>query len=586
MLKSISLVILSFSLLATAHAVANPLALFVEQCLLYQPDLTALDSDNTLTANQKATEFELQTLALNNINDRVQYYRPFATDTLSKQGLLWCQLHLADELYELLNAKTTKQLIDSLQTTPYQPLAEQLIHLQQSQWELTAKSKLHSAQAAVTQALAERQLTMQFNDEQCKITDPSGSNTQQEQPNIDIRIAKYLLVQPNEDCRKQAWFAYQTRAKSKIQSAISFIHELNQQQAQAQGYQNAAQLMLAPYDLSPAMLNMFLDSQTKQLTVAPWNMAQALSHTQKASAIKPISAHDYLLVLLSKLTEFGIIAQSIPPDRLEHHPPTQAGQTQVQIIRIMHQQRVLGEIYTYPQTQQPLPFKVNGQLIKQTVIGHQFGQYALSFPDQLTTQSQQLQLINELSHAIVSLAQSGQFYLLNRKTQNLQRHAVASLWLSHFLSQSEPFAPMSEREQLTQAYQTQMNVFRSKASLMFYQYSASLTHEDWLKADKDLSAAFEQSFGRPWPHATDAIYSYQAIANKGISLYLPLWHQAIAQLIMTQAPVAYSAQDIFDLLIVNESQLSFNNQLEQLIGPPIDPYSLIRRFNHAETPQE
>ena len=30
----------------------------------------------------------------------------------------------------------------------------------------------------------------------------------------------------------------------------------------------------------------------------------------------------------------------------------------------MHQQRVLGEIYTYPQTQQPLPFKVNGQLIK------------------------------------------------------------------------------------------------------------------------------------------------------------------------------------------------------------------------------
>ncbi|WP_160052845.1 hypothetical protein [Shewanella litoralis] len=592
MLKSISLVILSFSLLATANAVANPLALFVEQCLQYKPDLTSLKQEPVSSSVVNAVEFEKQTLALNNINDRIQYYRPFATDSLSKQGLLWCQLHLADELYELTTAKQTQQLIDVLQyqSAPYNQLAEQLKHIKDSQWSLTEKSKLHSAQATVNQALSERQLQMQFNDEQCLLASQSviDENTQQASTNIDIHIAKYLLKQPNAKCRQQAWVAYQLRAKSKLLTAMSYIHELQQQRAIEQGYLNAAELALAPYDLTPAMLNRFLDTQTKSIGIAPWDIAQALFLTQKAAPIEVVSSQDYLSQLFDQLIPLGIRIEYIAQQDTVSDSKTD----NINIIRIWHQQRLLGEIYTYPLSQQQpqqsskSALSISGQLIKQTVIGHQFGQYALSFPAILTTQKQQQKLIAALSDAIVSLAQGGQFYLLAHKTQNKQQHAIASLWLSHYLTQLQPFSATSEREQLALQYQQQMRVFRSKVALHYYQFSGNLDNSDWLAYNTELSAAFADSFGQSWPSATDAIYSFQAIANEGISHYLPLWQDAVAQLIISQSAAQHSSLDIFNLLIVNEAYLPFNDQLEQLIGSPIDPHSLIWRFKHASTAQE
>ena len=69
----------------------------------------------------------------------------------------------------------------------------------------------HTAQASVNQALSQRQFIMQFNQQDCVLT-----NTLNEEPintNIDIRLAKYLIHQPIEQCRKQAWLAYQIRAK-------------------------------------------------------------------------------------------------------------------------------------------------------------------------------------------------------------------------------------------------------------------------------------------------------------------------------------------------------------------------------------
>ena len=131
-----------------------------------------------------------------------------------------------------------------------------------------------------------------------------------------------------------------------------------------------------------------------------------------------------------------------------------------------------------------------------------------------------------------------------------------------------------------------MRVFRSKVALHYYQFSGNLDNSDWLAYNTELSAAFADSFGQSWPGATDAIYSFQAIANEGISHYLPLWQDAVAQLIISQSAAQHSSLDIFNLLIVNEAYLPFNDQLEQLIGSPIDPHSLIWRFKHASTAQE
>ncbi|WP_282110744.1 hypothetical protein [Shewanella algicola] len=588
MLKSISLVILSFSLFATASAVANPLALFVEQCLQYQPKLTPLSQNASLSPAHQAVEFEKNTLALNNINDRIQYYRPFATDSLSKQGLLWCQLHLADELYMLTQATQTLALIDVLQTepAPYKQLSERLLTVKQNQWDIEQKSKLHSAQASVNQALSQRQLQMQFNDEQCVLPQ---ATPQTDTNNIDIHIAQYLIKQSNENCRKQAWFAYQTRAKHKIKSAISYIQQLQQQRALTLGYQNTAEYVLATHGLNADLLSQFLNDQTEQLDIAPWNIARALSQTAKPEAIEAVSAQAYLLQLLSKLAPLGLrvelLADKTTAEQQTNKQSADDAPT-INIIRLWHKQRLLGELYTYPLAQDALSKRINAQLIKQSVIGHQFGQYSITYPKTLNSQKQQQKLIEALSQAIVSLAQGSQYYLLANKAQNRQQHAIANLWLSHFLRSTQHFAPMSTREQLTLQYQTQMHAFRAKVALSFYQFTGEIDDAEWLNLNARLSAEFANSFGQPWPQATDVIYSYQAIANQGISDYLPLWQQALMQLITQQGNDRLSNLAVFDLLVINEAYLPIHDQLEQLIGAPIDPHSLIWRFKHAGTLQE
>ncbi|AZG73102.1 hypothetical protein [Shewanella livingstonensis] len=592
MLKSIFVATLFFNILATANAVANPLALFIEQCLQYQPELEPDKLASFQSVEQQAVEFEKRTIALNNINDRIQYYRPFANDSLNKQGLLWCQLHLADELYALTTAAQTQYLIDKLPylESPYDQLGQRLITIIRTQWPLIEKSQLHSAQASIHQALSRQQFTMQFNQQDCVLTQKANIESDGK-TNIDINIAKYLIKQPNEYCRKQAWLAYQIRAKAQQTPALALIHQLQQQRAIQQQYSNTAQAQLSLHGLDPTQLARFLASQTVDLDIAPWNIARALSRASKSSSMETMSSTVFLQQIFDSLESIGLKFELINMDKsnasaddIEHNRLSNT-----RMIRVWHQQRLLGEIFTYPHSKQQYSRNVDGQLIKQTVIGHQFGQYALSFPQHLTHSIQQQKLIIALSQAIVSLAQGGQFYFLTNRGQNIDTHAIATQWLAHYIKQQLNLPELSGRHQLAEQYQQQLGVFRAKVSLAFYQYQGDIEGEkqdDWLSHNQSLSVAFEQSFGQQWPSATDAIYSYQAIANEGINHYLPLWHNALTQLIISETPARKSAKEIFTLLVVNETYLTLNDQLEQLIGPPIDPHSLIRRFKHAGTTQQ
>ncbi|MBB1441093.1 hypothetical protein H5202_21070, partial [Shewanella sp. SG41-4] len=324
-----------------------------------------------------------------------------------------------------------------------------------------------------------------------------------------------------------------------------------------------------------------------------WNIAQALSNVSRSPKIETITTNDFLQHIFASLEpldlKFELVEKSSIDNDLNADDNKHNSLSDTQLIRVWHQQRLLGEIFTYSQNTKLPSLNVDGRLIKQSVIGHQFGQYAISFPRQLTKSTQQQKLIIALSQALVSLAQGGQFYFLPNKGQNTNTHAIATQWLSHYIKQQLNVPELSDRYKLIEQYQQQMRVFRSKVALTFYQYKGDFKDREldiWLNKNQALSIDFEQSFGQPWPNATDAIYSYQAIANEGINHYLPLWQTALTQLIIAEIPNKISTKEIFNLLIVNEKQLTLDEQLEQLIGLPIDPHSLIRRFKHAGTAQE
>lgn len=137
MRKSIFAISLYFSLnvFATGQAVADPLALFIEQCLSFNsrqliPIPTAwkkanLSKELTNLPSQQILDFSQGLLVLNNLNDRNQYYRtllqrsPSTTvDNDLQQGLLFCQIHLADELNHLLSSINADAIAESATNLP------------------------------------------------------------------------------------------------------------------------------------------------------------------------------------------------------------------------------------------------------------------------------------------------------------------------------------------------------------------------------------------------------------------------------------------------------------------------------------
>ena len=122
-------------------------------------------------------------------------------------------------------------------------------------------------------------------------------------------------------------------------------------------------------------------------------------------------------------------------------------------------------------------------------------------------------------------------------------------------------------------------LFYQQADLSNYQLHEPSLHQS-------ISNAFNDSFGVPWINGANAIFSYQAIANQGISYYLLVWQETLAQLIHTQTLSSSQAKDIFDVLIVNEHNQTIYDQLSVIFNQPMDFENLLRRINYAGTKQE
>ncbi|MGL5046463.1 MAG: M3 family metallopeptidase, partial [Shewanella sp.] len=219
----LSLLSLSLCVMNAAHAEQSPVPLLVEQCLrLPKIDLAAVFANARLTTPQltlahRALLFEQQTLGLHNINDRLNYYRGFKLPSEEREGLLQCQLHLADTLSQLLSQTELSQLAYALAQGNAEQilLGQQLTQLLQQHWNTEYKAKLYTAQASISQGLASQQFNLAFNDSQCQpeVTLPhhlhkeddnsdEPKSSSSKQSDFSGTIVSYLLTQKNAVCRQ------------------------------------------------------------------------------------------------------------------------------------------------------------------------------------------------------------------------------------------------------------------------------------------------------------------------------------------------------------------------------------------------
>ncbi|MFB2661425.1 M3 family metallopeptidase [Shewanella mangrovisoli] len=598
------------SSLGAAYAAPSPVPLLVEQCLR-QPNIdlagayanyASTHQLSDLTLADKALVLEQQTIGLNNVNDRLTYYRGLPLSGDERQGLLQCQLRLADTLSHLLNQAEFSQLAFELTQAALENhaaasqeqalLGEQLTALLRQHLSIMDKAKLHTAQASIRQGLGNQQFQLDIQADKCQLTDEvaevNTANNEEETANSGTfsgTIASYLLKQPNAECRQTLWQAYQGRAREHNQLALHRIAELRQRIANDAGFSDYASYSLKDQLLNtPELVKAFLDSQTEAIQVAPWDLGSTLSQLPSAQTTA-LNTRELLDRALTTLGEFGLRFEVIG----EHLDltatqttlsQTALAQAQQQILRVYHQDRLLGEVYLAIGAQDAVnkPRNASQHTLRQSVIGQQFGQQALELPATLNNFKDIERFTQSLADAMTSLARGSHFYLNNTLGPTLDTNQLPSLWLAKVLRQA--LFPQFDtqyiqpRETLASAYATQLKVFRAKVALNFYQ---SLNQQSY----PDLPAEFSKSFGANWAQAIDYPYSFNAIASEGPRYYQSLWQAKLATLVHQSTQDCQDKLGLFNLLVVNETALTLSEQLRAILGEPVDAAALIQRIIHV-----
>lgn len=604
------------STLGAAYAAPSPVPLLVEQCLR-QPNINlasayanyaSIHQLSTLTLADKALVLEQQTIGLNNVNDRLTYYRGLNLSGDERQGLLQCQLRLADSLIDLFSQTEFNQLAFELtqaaaanNDVPNQELyllGEQLTALLRQHLSIMDKAKLHTAQATIRQGLGNQQFQMDIQEATCQlIADDAKVNTENidteaadkpvetQSPRFSDTIASYLLKQANAECRQTLWQAYQGRAREHNQVALHRIAELRQSIADDAGFADFASYSLNDQLLNtPELVKQFLDSQTQAIKVAPWDIGRSLSQLPSAKNNALITL-DLLDKGLNTLGQFGLRFEVIGEHQDSTATQTALSQTalaqaQQQILRVYHMDRLLGEVYLAIGAQDKVnkPRNASQHTLRQNVIGQQFGQQALELPATLNNFKDIERFTQTLADAMTSLARGSHFYLNNTLGPTLDTNQLPSLWLAKALRQA--LFPQFDtqyiqpRETLASAYATQLKVFRAKVALNFYQ---SLNQQSY----PDLQAEFSKSFGVNWKQAIDYPYSFNAIANEGPRYYQSLWQAQLAKLVYESTQHCQDKLGLFNLLVVNETALTLSEQLRAIVGEPVDAAALIQRIIHV-----
>ncbi|UXM80895.1 M3 family metallopeptidase [Shewanella seohaensis] len=599
-----------FILLGAAYAAPSPVPLLVEQCLR-QPNIdlagafasyASTHQLPSLTLADKALVLEQQTIGLNNVNDRLTYYRGLPLSGDERQGLLQCQLRLADTLSDLLNQAAFSQLAFELTQTAsinhaaasqeQALLGEQLTALLRQHLSIMDKAKLHTAQASIRQGLGNQQFQLDIQAANCQLTDEvaevNTANNEEETANSGTfsgTIANYLLKQSNAECRQTLWQAYQGRAREHNQVALHRIAELRQRIANDAGFSDYASYSLSDQQLNtPELVKAFLDSQTEAIQVAPWDLGRTLSQLPSAQTTA-LNTRELLDNALTSLSEYGLRFEVIGEHLDSTATQTTLSQTalaqaQQQILRVYHMDRLLGEVYLAIGAQDKVnkPRNASQHTLRQNVIGQQFGQQALELPATLNNFKDIERFTQALADAMTSLARGSHFYLNNTLGPTLDTTQLPSFWLAKALRQA--LFPQFDtqyiqpRETLASAYATQLKVFRAKVALNFYQ---SLNQQSY----PDLPAEFSKSFGANWTQAIDYPYSFNAIANEGPRYYQSLWQAKLATLVHQSTQDCQDKLGLFNLLVVNETALTLSEQLRVILGEPVDAAALIQRIIHV-----
>ncbi|NKF52610.1 hypothetical protein G3R49_18800 [Shewanella sp. WXL01] len=545
-----SLLLLSFIAAAIPAAANNSIDLLVNQCLSYQvpipkplTDKGSLDQlANTYTQHQS------HLLGLYNLSDRVSYYRQFASSSEQREKLLSCQIKLNNLLTD--TAIQSQDLLQHVQQSnlgaQFSASATQLLSEIEPKHQAQLSDKIVAASTAYRHNFNNKKLAINIAGKPCRLEATSNLVKPSD-------VAKYLLKQQNTQCRKLVWLDHQIKSKTINQSILQDLWQIYRQQAHSKGYVSYSQMQLAKHQLNSQQIDQFFNGLVSELElktdkVAPWDIPAKLKHAGETNETEQISDNNTMPGHQLFDTIFKTLgALQYHFERLEAKQEASANDNKqtVTTYRVWQQQRLLGELSIITHDNK----NVSGHMLKQTVVGEQFGSWAISLPNTELSQRNQAKLIELISRSIVSLSQTNRFYNLNHLPQNSEQQ-ITQYWLTAFINHNIGHTRVSQTQQLMSDYVSRLRLFRA---VLAYEFFALKSFDQqtyaWQQFEANANERFVRLFGDDLEHAADLLYSYRALVNEGPMYFLPIWYEHQAnQLFDPQADTA-SLQQTYQKLL-------------------------------------
>ncbi|MGL4475199.1 MAG: hypothetical protein ACRCT7_12230, partial [Shewanella sp.] len=364
------------------------------------------------------------------------------------------------------------------------------------------------------------------------------------------QLARYLLDEPNAQCRQGLWTAYHLRAQGRNQQALEALQAIRKQQANLQKHDNFNDLQLYGTHLASqterqqfisGLVNSAQVSRT--LTVAPWSLYQALAKQPK-TALSAMSSDILLNAWRQKLQTLGFDIETS-----EHG------------WAIRYQRQLLGILKLYHNDDQPEPTppKLHApaqlHIISLAARPSAHAQVVLSYPSSVNSLSQVSQLLGQLAKAIVTISASSQFSLNNHNELIGDSDLLAKEWLIQLLQPvADTWFRAGARDTTLTRYQAHWQLFQAAAALKFY------------GDDINLASLFTDLFGEPWPNADIAYYGFSSITT-GAHQLSQLWAQTMSQQLYQASQDCRQQADmaITQLLVINPQHLPLTTRLAPLL---------------------
>ncbi len=531
----------------TATADQSFITLLYRQCDNLS-DIT-IPEFNNLSVQQH--QFELKSLAINNMSDSLQYFKQFHLNSSTTEKLVNCQMELSNIWERFIQSDSATEFIGKLQNSTVKKQKQLGIQLSKAKalvLPANELARLRTMEAIFRSNLKARTSRISINDADCQLNGQSDFGFQ-----AKSSIPHYLIKQTNENCRRLVWSKFYHRPY--LEKSLEQIKALRTQQAKNNGYADYSHFVIKNnYLNTPTLINQYLDNATEKNTSLPWNIGIKLSESTKPN-LKHINieAQEFISNALKTLKPFNIYIELIDK----------------QVFRLWYKDHLLGDINVISNDENI----ILSEMIKYPVIGYQFAQSRLFTVQHLKNAKQQQRMLNELAKIVISFARVSGNYLTNGNADNNDYNRVGEFWLSQYLSEKlvNTVGRKSEQQIIAQKYLKQLRVLRAKVALNFYTQHPANRNE--------LSSLFKTTFNATLPKDNDYLHTFDGLINVGPNYFSELWQKDLTKYFFSYTQKNNKQKQFFSDFVINETNLSFESNLQRLFDKKLTKPKLIKLVN-------